>query len=335
MGNCLVTKLKGSVSGNLPELGTIMLHSYVPESGRGNGNRTLLIGGIGAEISTEGTGYTFTVNGQGSYTHYVFQSNTETEVVFAEGDYDIKIKNKYNLTTFGTTESWPCNILPKNIDEFAYTNLTRFVLRCNIADAVKGDLSVFKDFGSSITDFRIYEKIQKNITGLDISNLVNLSPELFYIFCESITLSGNISALTRYTNAVAINSGGGKNLVGNIESFGSLTKLTNLYSSIYYPRTGIHGSIDAFVEAQCNAETPRTSYQFPTIMNGILNVCTFNGTIQGSHGWGYLGWESASKIYVLDGANNAAGCPYVTCKGYTQAEAEAKWPGKTIIRVDA
>ena len=337
MGNCLVTKLKGSVNKDLSKLGTITLHSYVPESGRGLGNRTLILGGQGVELSTEGTGYSFYIPSVGSQhmTNFVLSNQEYYEIVFDEGDYDVEVRNKYALTFFGTTETYPGNILPKNIDEFAYTNLTYFTIHSNIENAIGGDCSVFKDFGSNITRFVWLGKEQPRITGVNTSNLGNLSPELTHFNLPGLTLRGDISVLSRYNKCVVITSQGDSGLTGNIEVLGSNTNLRNIFADIYYPSTSIRGSIDAFVEAQCNAETPRTSFQFPGIMNQILNVCTFNGTIQGGHGWGWLGWESASKIYVLNGANNAAGCPYVTCKGYTQAEAEAKWPGKTIIRVDA
>ena len=84
MGNCLVTKLKGSVNKDLSKLGTITLHSYVPESGRGLGNRTLILGGQGVELSTEGTGYSFYIPSVGSQhmTNFVLSNQEYYEIVF-------------------------------------------------------------------------------------------------------------------------------------------------------------------------------------------------------------------------------------------------------------
>lgn len=333
MGNCLVTKLNGSVSGELPKFGTIHLHSYPVDN---SNNRKIALKGAGAVISTEGTGHTFNIDDYSSIqrTTFTLPDDNFYFPVFESGDYDIEIKNKYALIFLGSTESYTCNVLPKNIGELAYTNLTGFRFRCNVPNAIEGDLSVFRDFGHNITKFTISDQVQSGVTG-NLSDFANLSNDLDLLILNGVRLDGNISVVSKYKKLETFSPIGGIGLTGNIESLGSLTKLKNFLNSVFLPNTGIHGSIDAFVEAQCNAETPRTSYFFDEIMNGILNSCTFNGAIRSSHGWGWLGWESASKIYVLDGANNRSGCPYVTCKGYTQAEAEAKWPGKTIIRVDA
>jgi hypothetical protein len=110
MGNCLVTKLKGVVDNpNLPKLGEMTLTATYYSGTIDWGNCCLeLTNTQDCVISISGDGY-FVLdnfedldNPSARLTTYTLPANTRKGMFFSNGNYKVKISNKYTLTHFST-----------------------------------------------------------------------------------------------------------------------------------------------------------------------------------------------------------------------------------------
>lgn len=110
----------------------------------------------------------------------------------------------------------------------------------------------------------------------------------------------------------------------NIAYLGKLKKLNIV--AINYSSTCFSGKIEEFVIEQCNSGRTQnlTGVTFDINSPLIFGTHSFASKITG-----VIKWENSSKMYVED-----TGSSTLYCKGYSQEEAEAAFPDKTIIRVD-
>ena len=103
------------------------------------------------------------------------------------------------------------------------------------------------------------------------------------------------------------------NVIGELKDIGHLIKLSSI---------NFNG---------CSSVTASS----PISMYSCLTYLTFNGNTYSEGTGSYLTWQSESKIALYAGGEPISSCTKVYTYGYTQQEAEAAFPGKTIIRVDA
>lgn len=312
MANCLVTKLKGVVNNpNLLPIGYVRLHAKSISGAYTAENAKLQItikNGETCTISTPNGGY-FALSFAGLDTDrlatYTIKADSAVEgsstvvLFFANADYDILISNKYSIRILAGSNTAK-NVVTGDINDLKFSDSIELLIVNN--DWV-GELSSLSN--------------KQNLTQLNL---------------EGTSVSGNINNLQSDTSLTNITLNRANNIYGNIDDLGPLTSLVSFFAADV---AGISGTIEGFVAGQINSGKT-TSTTNPTQMFRALSFATFNGQIYATeNNYCYISWESASKIAVYAGAYGYTSCPRVYCKGYTQQEAEAKWSGKTIIRVDA
>ena len=227
MNKCLVTKLSGVVNNpDLLRLGVIRIK--VRKLNTEYEHRALALSfSKETNITITGDGY-FTdensVSNKGK--QIVVHANTLTVVYVSNGDYDINICNKYDLTLFVDYAFGVFNAPQKsgfsiNIEDFKYS---RNITRIN-ASEVNGDIAAVKNLTNltslnlsntqvngdiaavkNLTNLTSLNMRLSNITG-DISNLSSLTK---LASAQLNSVSGNILALnsTKLTNLIISNSGG-------------------------------------------------------------------------------------------------------------------------------
>lgn len=213
-------------------------------------------------------------------------------------------------TTSGGTSTYHTETLPAGTNRFFLKNENQIVEIDN--------KYCIKKLTPNVNAHRYYLSI--NVDSLKYSQ------ELEYI--NSI-LTGNISSLsgTDLTILYGIDS---HSLFGDIAEISDLSNIEELAIS----NTSVSGSVESFVKGQINAG--RTVPSNPLYCIGLLSQITFGGNNYGNYGDAMcLTWQSAEKIVVGKGNRVLSNCTTIYTKGYTQQEAEAEWPGKTIVRVDA
>ena len=204
MNKCLVTKLSGVVDNpDLLRLGEIRIK--VRKLNTEYEHRALTLSfSKETNITITGDGY-FTdknsVSNKGK--QIVVPANTQTIVYISNGDYDINIYNKYDLTFFVDYAFGEVNAPQKsgfsiNIEDFKYS---RNITRINTSE-INGDIAAVKN----LTNLTSLSMRLSNITG-DISNLSSLTK---LASAQLNSVSGNILALnsTKLTNLIISNSGG-------------------------------------------------------------------------------------------------------------------------------
>ena len=227
MNKCLVTKLSGVVNNpDLLRLGEMRIK--VRKLNTEYEHRALALSfSKETNITITGDGY-FTdknsVSNKGK--QIVVHANTQTVVYISNGDYDINICNKYDLTLFvdyayGVVNSPKDSGISVNIEHFEYSrnlknisltnasgdiaavkNLTNLTSLNLGGTQVNGDIAAVKN----LTNLTSLNLRLSNITG-DISNLSSLTK---LASSQLSSVSGNILALnsTKLTNLIISNSGG-------------------------------------------------------------------------------------------------------------------------------
>jgi hypothetical protein len=135
MNNCLVTRLKESVSDNtLPRLGefhiqvkTINADDY---SARTVLKRLVLTNSKSFKVRTTGGGLFGTSADSLTKDHDTFAANTEHTIYFSNGDYDIYINEKYTLTKFvsgGYLDGNKASLFHFDLSEFSYSSTLNYL----------------------------------------------------------------------------------------------------------------------------------------------------------------------------------------------------------------
>lgn len=312
--NCLVTKLKGVVDNdNLDVFGQVKLH-LSPKAGAQNPWVKFSFTKFHRLTCTD----TLTLNGNAQYE--VAANNLVTCTVSGSGY--LVIDDKYSLSYF---ESSGVDVV-FDIAKLTYTEITK----CSInSSPVTGDFVAFLNNNQSLTEVDMWSN---QITG-DLSEvkpsvlngltILKLGSDKIYGTCGMFNASSLLF--------LGVNNC--KNFTGTVESLPNKQNIVRL--EIY--NSGVTGSIDAYVASAISSGlTSKTNLDFV----GALTQLTFNGAKQDVSGISNVGscfvsWDANGKISVATGAYSTASVTHVFCKGYTQQEAEAAFPGKTIIRVDA
>lgn len=153
-------------------------------------------------------------------------------------------------------------------------------------------------------------------------------------------LSGKLSSLLREDNIQYLSS---LNIQDNLieGTAAELGRFTNALTLVCL-RSRVYGDVKDLVNSQIAGEVSTRSLDNAIYSNGVLAQLSFNGKMikteypSFSYSYGWITWESAYKIAVCTGGDGVKdNYTHVACMGYTQEEAEVKWPDKTIVRVDA
>ena len=245
MNKCLVTKLSGVVDNpDLLRLGEIRIK--VRKLNTEYEHRALTLSfSKETNITITGDGY-FTdknsVSNKGK--QIVVPANTQTIVYISNGDYDINIYNKYDLTFFVDYAFGEVNAPQKsgfsiNIEDFKYS---RNITRINTSE-INGDIAAVKNLTNltslSLSSTQVSGDIAavKNLTNLtllslsstqvsgDIAAVKNLT-NLTSLSLFSTQVSGDIAAVKNLTNLTSL-SMRLSNITGDISNLSSLTKLAS------------------------------------------------------------------------------------------------------------
>ena len=198
MGNCLVTKLKGTVqNSNLLRVGELRICVHKIDNPNGETQRINLNFTEDVKLEIIGDGYftnaTLVSNLGKSLTA---KANIETLAYVSNGDFEIAILNKYALTKINT--------------------------RTNKKTAIK-DIADLK-YSSSLNHLAINSV--ENVGYLsDIKSLTSL----YYLAVSNANIKGSLSDLESLTNLGYIIVGDTSNkLTGNVSSLKAMTKLDTL-----------------------------------------------------------------------------------------------------------
>lgn len=194
MGNCLVTKLKGTVqNSNLLRVGEIRICVHKIDNPNGETQRINLNFTEDVKLEIIGDGYftnaTLVSNLGKSLTA---KAKTESLVYVSNGDFEIAILNKYALTKINTRTSKKTAI--KDIIDLKYSSSLSYLATNSVENI--GYLSDIK----SLTTLTYLAVSNANINGnlSDLESLTNLS--YLIIGNTSNKLTGNVSSLKAMTN---------------------------------------------------------------------------------------------------------------------------------------
>lgn len=318
------------------------------------------------KVSVDGDGY-FTVdnnelnNPSARKTEYTITTRGQKLFYFKNDNYNIEITNKYAVVEVHTHqlysnhkiispvfETFDSCVSLQKID-FEYTDANGDIKWLSTCPALK---EVF------LANCNAYGNIE-SFSGMTNIEVLRVSPYMV----------GNVSSLVALTKMKQISLNGNTNISGDITSFSGMTNIELVYAiespitgnisslnkasvkNINFQDASVSGQIDSLTDVGANALNlnfynnivggsvegfvgSKAVPSAPIYMLRLVQYATFGGETR-TEVHCHLGWESSSKIYVLAGSDTASSCTKVYCKGYTQSEAEIKWPGKTIVRVDA
>ena len=177
MGKCLVTKLQGKVSGDLPYFGTLKITVKKTDNITTTTQRRLVL------KTTDDNCRIFTADGSSKLSDkgdlsnpsssFIFKNmqrpssgDNKREIFFLDGDYTVYITSKYNIISL---EKWgSAGNYSFDIDELKYSTLIDFLYLDSIN--VTGDISSLKDL-TALTNLVLNNS---NVTG-DISSLKDLT----------------------------------------------------------------------------------------------------------------------------------------------------------------
>ena len=216
MGNCLVTKLKGSVNDeSLRRLGEMKLHVDSVS------NSVIFSLNLDADVTIRivGNGY-FVSNDNTNLGKTIATKNYDNKDIKANGsNFDVFISNKDTIKGIYLT-----NVV-FDLSELAYcTSLTVFV-DWNTPSILTGDISIFKNLKNLIN---IHIEGSKQITGQlsDIAGMTNLTT----LSLPSPNITGQLSDIAGMTNLTTL-SLPSPNITGQLSDIAGLTNLTTLYLS--------------------------------------------------------------------------------------------------------
>lgn len=198
MGNCLVTKLKGTVlNSNLLRIGEMRICVHKIDNPNGETQRINLNFTEDVKLEIIGDGY-FTnatlVSNLGK--SLIAKANTESLVYVSNGDFEITILNKYALTKINT--------------------------RTNKKTAIK-DIADLK-YSSSLNHLAI-----NSVENVGYFSDIKPLTSLYYLALSNANIKGSLSDLESLTNLGYIIVGDTSNkLTGNVSSLKAMTKLDTL-----------------------------------------------------------------------------------------------------------
>lgn len=217
MEKCLVTKLKGSVDGNLLKIGEFSIGISRLGSPTSDTQKMYFSFNEDTKLHIVGDGYfTDSALEQNLGKEKVIKENDQTPIYVSNGDYEIFVGNKYGLTVLGFDSGWG-KIYNKtiNIEDFQYSNLS--YIFCN-------GIKIIGDFKK--LDF-------KNVIHVNISS------------CDNSTLSTSLfTGSSRLSSIIASNS----ELQGDIANFANCINLGNMDLGIL-----CYGNVESLCQSMYDA----------------------------------------------------------------------------------
>lgn len=266
--NCLVTTLKGKVSNDsLLKRGEFVIKNVYSASGITETKCAIDFNNCTVRVNNGGyfaTSYAGLNNQAQRLTEKTIDA--ETRLYFSNGDYDIFIGNKSNLTEIFLPDNTPLKLIDLSLLKYCSSlnqlqakggsiegdisnlsncsGLVLLILHGN-GQKVFGDISILNGKSSLFTvSFRNCTKITGSIT-----NLANLSPSINLLDFSSCNLSGTTqqvaSTFAPYNKDLNLQLSANANITGDIVNLASMTKLT----SFVFNDTGVTGVIDELIEA--------------------------------------------------------------------------------------
>lgn len=327
MENCLVTKLKGNVNNNsLMKVGELHISVKANETAPNQ---------YASELTLRNETEAFTVRAtNGAYFTESFNTGThltsidipkmKTKSIYVgNSDGDIFIEGKYSLMFLGNAVVHNVDIMFMDTEQLKYAE--------KIAQINFGTKGLTGDLGDLLDKPLLNLLAGSEVTGKSIG-FTSTNIRILTI-AGNHNVEGNLAELPTMQDCTLFDVNDSPNITGNVAQLAEFPLETGL--NIYL--SGITGSIEDLVSAYISKGSGYESYEgkdlrlLPVYSNLTFGGNHYNTKVQ----YTFLSWESASKIWLAGGASSYASCTYIWCKGYTQEEANAKWPGKTIVRVDA
>lgn len=194
MGNCLVTRLKGTVlNSDLLRVGELRICVHKIDNPSGETQRINLNFTEDTKLEIVGDGY-FTnaalINNLGKT--LTAKANVETLVYVSNGDFEIAILNKYALTKINTRTNKKTAI--KDIADLKYSSSLNHLAINSVEN-----IGYFSDI-KSLTTLSYLSVSNANINGnlSDLKSLTNLT--YLFIGNTSNKTTGNVSSLKAMTN---------------------------------------------------------------------------------------------------------------------------------------
>lgn len=264
MGNCIVTKLNGTVNNSsLKKLGHVVYELKNPST-----EAFYILGASKGGVIAEIRGAKFDSGHYGTQviddTHISVGTNTTNNPTFEIKDIEsanveVEVYDKNSITQIGYS------II--NLKDFDYSNLISIY-----NSTLFGHTSILTKF----VDLSVLQSSGGNLTG-NISNLSGLT-DLIRLSIVDANITGNISSLSGLINLTELDLGNCPEVHGDIAALGTLTSLNKL--NLWHGSTIINqysGSLESFVAAQrANGRTVNS-----TGISGIygLDGVTFNGSL--------------------------------------------------------
>ena len=229
MGKCLVTKLQGKVSGDLPYFGALKITVKKTDNITLATQRRLVL------KTTDDNCRIFTADGSSKLSdkedlsnpsssfvykdmHHETGGDNRREIYFLDGDYTVLITSKYNiamLSHWGQSGNFFFDI-----EELKYSHLLTEI-RVGKLKGLTGDISSL----SGLTKLANLTLDGSYVTG-DISSLKDLTA-LTYLSFSAPNITGDISSLSGLTKLANLTLDGSY-VTGDISSLKDLTALTYL-----------------------------------------------------------------------------------------------------------
>lgn len=322
MEKCLVTKLKNVINNDsLQKVGE--LHIQVKRSDVAPNQYTAginLRNGNAFEVrATNGAYFTEAYNTGEHLTSISIPANTTKEIFIGNANGDIFIGEKYTLVYLGNEYAKNTTFLYMDVDELKYSDNINII---GIGKGLKGNLSV-------LFDKTMLTRLAEN--SMDSESIAFTSTGFVVLDISKSSAKGNLLELPTMNNLTILRINNSTNIKGTSADLAKfpITSIISLNGS------GVTGAIEDLVEAYItkgiSTYEGKNLYDLPVYQNLTFGGRHYATGVQ----YTYLSWESANKIWLAGGATVYDNCPNIWCKGYTQEEANAKWPGKTIVRVDA
>jgi hypothetical protein len=249
MGNCLVTKLKGTVDNpNLEKLGVWEFEVQALESPTNASQWFNFIdsneGTITAEIIGDGHfiwQWSYAEDGYDAGKIIEMQHPTgivgktgSGNVYLSNGNYKVRISNKYNINILTSAEC----IKAIELDKLAYSHITQFNERGGV---VNGNIDVLKDVPS------LNLRIRGNMYGT-LEKLMNTGRTSLIAFSSGadrrIDITGDIHSVVNSPNVQVLDVGYNSGIYGDISYLGYCTALTDAY---VFVGTSVSGSIESMI----------------------------------------------------------------------------------------
>ena len=363
MGNCLITKLKGSVSADLPKFNQMILHVTRNENYE-DGDETLskircvhfdTNGPISLQVVGSEGYYSLKKNDyETRLTEGTYEAGSIT-FAFANKTFDVILTGMYNITAIVSmnvgNEMSINNLVRYDANLIGYNPLTRMVVLKSLIDfdikniANMPDLSFLSAAGCEniVGDIGVLIGRTFDLFSLENTNVSGTLEQLMQVqgyTGDSINVQrlpkvgGNISALAQRTTLTSFTATNNKSIFGNINSLGVLRNLKN-FSLAGCTENSFTGSIEEFVSIQINAGAGRTEvpYSDPMSAYWLVKYAKFGGQYWNQTGMGFLTWKydtsgstPRTKIAFYGGGitGGIANTTKVYCSGYTAEEVAAE-----------